>query len=332
MATAGGSKYFRYTAPKARAAVTDSSDVDRGLKVGQSMGALIGQFTGAINQAKQNAVANQLLNKQFPDTTTTTDTGETDPDPDPVDESGEAITDPDTPIPDQELYTTQTEKGNLQGGVEELKTRQTMAKEVLDNAYKEAQTRHLIAQTEGTGPFAKFAKPVKQGVTPQPGDATAYRDYKPNRVAGGGPVTGTTSTRGRAGQVAAAPVRIGTEPVTDQGQLTNHFDATYGKGSFSKVMSNLDTAKPDGDYFMVGPSGKEIRIPHNDAQTYAKQLNALRLKQGLTPFPVPGEDPSLGNSQTNPYPTTNNLDVHSRPPGSWVRLPDNRIAQVPFSQ
>jgi hypothetical protein len=113
--------------------------------------------------------------------------------------------------------------------------------------------------------------------------------------------------------------------------LVKQFDGTYGKGSFSRVMSNLeqvDTTSTPG-YVLVGPADKQVKVPTGDAQVYVKQMNALRLKQGLTPLPVPGEDASLGSSATNPYPTKNNLDVYSRPPGSWVTLPNGKVAQVP---
>ena len=78
----------------------------------------------------------------------------------------------------------------------------------------------------------------------------------------------------------------------------------------------------------TGPN-KSVTIPKAEAQIYIKQANALRIKQGLPAYPVLGEDATMGATADNPYPAKNNLDVYSRPPGTWVRLPNNKIAQVP---
>src|SRR5206468_6847025 len=179
-------------------------------------------------------------------------------------------------------------------------------------------------------------RPGRLGVQPQEGDAGAWQGYQAGGQGQQQPRLTTTGSRDAraSGQAAAEgqPLQIGSEPVSDQGQLVSHFDGTYGKGAFSKVMANIHTAKlsDDGNTVAIGPPDKPIlNIPTSDAQVYTKQLNALRNRQGLTPLPVPGEDASLGADQTNPYPTSNNLDVYSRPPGSWVTLPNGNIAQVP---
>jgi hypothetical protein len=66
-----------------------------------------------------------------------------------------------------------------------------------------------------------------------------------------------------------------------------------------------------------------------DAQIYTRQMNALRLKQGLPAFRVPGEDQSVGAAADNPFIAKSNLDVYSRAPGTWIKLPNGKIAQVP---
>ena len=102
-------------------------------------------------------------------------------------------------------------------------------------------------------------------------------------------------------------------------------------------MNNLDQVdtKTSPGFAIIGPPDKPVaKIPIGDAQTFVKQQNALRIKQGLSPFRVPGEESDyqgnmVGATAANPYPAQNNLDVYSRAPGTWVRLPNGKIAQVP---
>jgi hypothetical protein len=130
---------------------------------------------------------------------------------------------------------------------------------------------------------------------------------------------------------------IGSEPVIDQNQLVQHFEGTYGKGSFADVMSNLDQVDTETSpgFVIVGPPDKPVaKIPIGDAQVMVKQANALRLKQGLSAFRVPGEDQTVGVTAGNPYIAKSNLDVYSRAPatadgkGGWVKLPSGGITHL----
>jgi hypothetical protein len=200
------------------------------------------------------------------------------------------------------------------GGLAEMRLRQEFQKNQLNYEAGKTRLANLLNPP---------AKPGRIGVQPQPGQAGAWTGYQP-------PKAGASTTRVTKGQ-PEEPIQIGSEPVTDQTQLVQFFDGIYGKGAFGKVMANITnaTVSDDGKSVAVGPPGKPINVSLSDAQVYTKQLNVLRHRQGLAPLPVLGEDPNLGADQTNPYPATNNLDVYSRAPGTWVRLPNGNIAQVP---
>jgi hypothetical protein len=142
---------------------------------------------------------------------------------------------------------------------------------------------------------------------------------------------------------------INSEPVINQTQLNKHFEKTYGNGVVGSVISSIN--EPDkiddpknrgtqitnpnasavsGDTFQYGSGNSRKSMPLGDAVIMVKQLNALRLKQGLPALRVPGEqDQTIGASAGNPYIAKNNLDVYSQPPGRWVRLPNGKVAQVP---
>jgi hypothetical protein len=71
-----------------------------------------------------------------------------------------------------------------------------------------------------------------------------------------------------------------------------------------------------------------VSMPLSQAQMYAKQINALRLKRGLPALRVPGEDQRLGATPDNPYPAKNNLDIYSRAADTWLRLPNGKITHL----
>ena len=155
----------------------------------------------------------------------------------------------------------------------------------------------------------------------------------------------------------APPTNFTGEPVTDDSQLNNFVDKQYGSGT-STAISNLvsDGSGPDAAA-VKGPDGKPVidpltgqpKIASNlsvplsknqsgavtksanvslqDLQTIVKQKNALRKKQGLSLYRVPGEDQSLGTI-TNPYPITSKLDMASRASNSYARL-NGQTYQIP---
>ena len=146
----------------------------------------------------------------------------------------------------------------------------------------------------------------------------------------------------------APDVDLTQSPVANQAQLVKAYESIHGTGSFAQAMNafNEPAQVPDSNNpgqmmanpnapvttantVSFGPAAKRTNLPISEAQTFTKQANALRLKQGLSLLPVPGEnDQSLG-SKTNPYPVKTKLDALSRPHGSWVRTSTGQIALVP---
>ena len=147
----------------------------------------------------------------------------------------------------------------------------------------------------------------------------------------------------------APPANFNGEPVTDDNQLNNFVDKQYGAGT-STAITNLISDGSGADAAAVkGADGKPVidpltgqpKIASNlsvplsknqsgavtksanvslpDLQTIVRQKNALRKKQGLSLYRVPGEDQSLGTI-TNPYPITSKLDMASRASGTYARL------------
>lgn len=326
MSSSGGSRYFHYTAPKRN--VQSSDDISRGINVGQEMGKLIGQFGSAISASKQNAVANQLLNQQFPDTPATTTSGGLDPDPDPVTPTGEAITDPNVAIPDQALpdVITPAQRGNLQGGVEELKTRQALQKtqaasdpNSLDNQIKQARL---------AGYMKKNAAPGKQGVQPQQGSLGGWE----RQQTGAGPSITTTSRKAGA-KVDPDEGKTLNDPLSSPKALQDRIDGIHGSGTSQFLLSHMDTP-PDlatsPGYAIFGanpddPKAKTVKIPVDDLSKFQKQYNQLRVKQGLQPVGT-GD---AGKSAANPIDVSSNLDAAAVPSKAYIRTPDGVIRQKP---
>lgn len=328
--SSGGSRYFHFTGP--RRVTQTADDVERGIGIGQSMGKLIGQFTGAINQSKQNAVANQLLNQNFPGTAATTTPGGMDPDPNPISAEGAPITDPNTPIPDQALpdVVTPGTPGNLQGGVDELKTRLALRKQMGDTADSALDTQ--IKQARLAGYLQRNAKPGKTGVQPQQGSLGGWE----NQQTGGGP--------GQPGQQTGGQKRGNKPPDPDEGKTLNdplsspkalqdRIDGIHGSGTSKFLLQHMDTP-PDlatsPGYAVFGadpnnPAAKTLKLPVGDFSTFQKQYNQLRIKQGLDPIGM-GDS---GKSPANPIDVASDLDAAAVPSKAYIRTPDGKIRQKP---
>ena len=218
------------------------------------------------------------------------------------------------------------------GGVAGMKMQQELQKSQLAQQAAQAKAADAAQKAAGTGPYAVEAA-LKQ-VQLQQARQNLQKSQTPKPAA---PVKNPPA------------VNIGSEPVVDQNQLNNHIDSIYGKGAANSMASAInepaqipDPANPGqmianpnapqvGTDSITVPTGpkKSVTIPLAEAQTYTKQYNALRLKQGLPAYRVPGEDQTVGATADNPYIAKNNLDVYSRAPGTWIRLPNGKIAQVP---
>lgn len=373
-----------------RAVQQGGSDVERGLsigsQIGKGLGGLAQAIKGAQDSARQDALANRLMNTQDAPRAALVSPGSAgtvDPNADlstdlPEDVSS-AISTPNTPL-DPGTYSNPA-TGNIEplqggdqgdqgvirgtatdytpnvippgvstagtspitGGVAEMKMRQEFGKSALEDQINKARLADLQAKAAGTGSYA--VQP------PSELDTARLAEIKARTAAIGQKKPGAVADE--------EPVSIGTEPVTNQAQLVKSFDGLYGKNSFADVIGSIHTPPPpppdpnqpidskaptaesvgapvevkdaNGNVtaVTVGPRNKRITIPIETAQKYVKQQNALNIRQGLPAYRVPGEDQSVGATQNNPYIAKNNLDVYSRAPGTWIRLPNGKVAQVP---
>ena len=300
-----------------------SADWQRGEQAGSSVGKLISAFTGAIQQAKQDKVANQLLNQQYPGTTTPQGN---DPDPDPVSAQGQPITDPNAVVPDVGLPDITT-PGNLQGGVTELQMRQAAAKEDLETQIKKAQLANLLAGKSGSGVGrgggSGAASPWLGG-----GNASSWMG---GQGAGGGAKKGAGTGRAtKPESYEPGSIDANTDPSADDfSKVRADFDNVYGKGMYDKFQANFSNLAPDekGNFPITGKDGAPIAtVPGSDAPYWLNRNNAARVRQGLStigPLP-PGANPTSGKpsgSQENPIPVTNNLQLRALPFGTWITDP-----------
>jgi hypothetical protein len=207
-------------------------------------------------------------------------------------------------------------------------------------ASDKARLADLQAEQSGTGRFALDAAIKKATLAHTQAEIAALQN-KP------------------AKEVKDPPAaNIDSEPVIDQGQLNRHINNLYGNGAAEGMVAALNepdmvpdpapdpknkTPNPmvpnpnkpviNGNMVTLMIKGKPMHIPLQEAQIYTKQLNALRLKNGLPAYTVPGEDQTLGLAN-NPYIAKNNLDVFSRAPadangnGGWVRLPSGGLTHL----
>jgi hypothetical protein len=216
------------------------------------------------------------------------------------------------------------------GGVQELDLQkeilaQQMQKQEL--ASSKARAADLFAEQQGTGRYALEAAQKRATLAHTQAEVAALKS--------------------KPGDKNPPAVNIDSEPVIDQNQLNNHINKIYGNGAAEGIAATLNepptVIDPDtkmtvpnpnapvvtGTTVTVGPKNKRVTMPLGEAKIYVRQANVLRLKQGLPAYPVPGEDPTIGATPDKPYQATTNLDVYSRAPGTWIRLPNGKIAQVP---
>ena len=297
-----------------------SADWARGEQAGGQVGKLIGAFADAINQAKQNKVANQILNQQYPGTTTPQGN---DPDPDPVSAQGQPITDPNAVVPDVGLPDITT-PGNLQGGVTELQMRQAAEKDALETQIKKAQLADYMAKSAGTGSYARRATGVSSGVTVTGGSS--------NRWLQGG---GQGGQGGYTRSSKPVPYQAGSGDVeNDEGtdsfdQIRADFDDQHGKGSFDAFQAQGGgTKNDDGSYSITDKNGKPLAtVQGADVPLWMQRVNAARLKRGQTPMGSLGNgsnpnSTSAPGSADNPIIAQSKVHVRSLPYGTWVKDPN----------
>jgi hypothetical protein len=211
------------------------------------------------------------------------------------------------------------------GGVDEMNLRKEMlAMQVQKQAIASSQAKAAdeTAEAAGTGRYAMDAAQKRANLLHTQAEIEALKN-KPSKEIKNPPA-----------------VNIASEPVIDQAQLNRHINGTYGNGvaeGLAQLVSDgskdatIDPQTLQSSNMVTIPLGanKSAKIPVSEAANFVKQMNALRLKQGQSAYRVPGEDQTTGSSAAIPYPASNNLDVYSRAPGTWVRLPNGKVAQVP---
>lgn len=330
------SKYFHPNYGRRRQ--IQSNDVERGLAAGAGIGKALqglgGAIGGAIQQSKQDAVANQLMNAQ--PTAVANAQALTDPDPDPL-LTGEdnlnptAATDP-SGTQDPTPYT---------GGLDELKLRQAVAKEALStqNIQSEIAKRQAATALAGT----KAA-----GLNIGGGSASRWQQGGGAQPLVKGPRGGAT-VKAPAYQPNSGDVQ-GDEGTDNFSQIASDFDNTYGtKGLYSKFATNLTNLQPDknGNFALTDKTGDPIAtIPSSDAPMWIHRTNAARIKSGLPAIDSVGGVPTVGagnnptsnakpGSATNPVVAQSQVHVRSLPFGTYVYDPNTQqtfIKQKPSGQ
>ena len=328
------------------------------MQVGQQVGKLLGGLSEAIKSSQKDALANKLMDQQSisqqPGAGQTQDLGtlpsdgsaaQQDPDPDPgTDLNQEAAASslqsqqPSDFTLNPQDYSSGGGNGSVgsmihTGGVQEMNLqKEALAEQMKQTQFANAQA-DAQAKASGTGQYAMEAAIKRAQLAKTQADLAKATAPKPVKEEKNPPA-----------------VNIGSEPVIDQNQLNRHIDGIYGNGAAANMASSLNepaqvpdptnpnatvanpnapVMSPDGKTVTVGPANKRITLPVAEAATYTKQANALRIKQGMPAFRVPGEDQTVGATADNPFIAQNNLDVYSRAPGTWIKLPNGKIAQVP---
>lgn len=349
----GGSRFYKSTALRRR--VSNVDDVDRGFSAGQNFGKLIGQVMDIGKTIKQNQVANQLMNTQdapraalvspgvAPGSTddTTFDSSQVaagDPDPDPI---STAISSGGTPnVIDPSINTAGTAPAT--GGVAELKTRQDFQADQLDQAYKKAQLANLLAESQGTGRYAKRATPAPQGVNIQGGSSSRWLQNAPSDGSAPGGYGGPSRAGGGSRAGKPAPYVGGTgdaendDSLDDPNKVAADFDAAQGgkKGTYAAFLANLPNLKPDeqGNYTLTDKNGNpSATVLAADVPYWMQRTNAARRAQGLTPVAMagvpfgqpanPASTVKPGSSADNPIILQSKLQARSLPYGTFVKDP-----------
>jgi hypothetical protein len=265
-------------------------------------GDLAKAIMNTIQANRQNAIANQLMNTQTPPRA-----GAVGPVVDPA--TGQ-VTGNITPTVGTAPQT---------GGMGEFQMRQQMQQQDLADQLQRAKIASelaLVHQRMGRGGGGGG------GGGAQAGNASRWQQYL------GGDQGSTNVPQGtkKGGKTAAyEPGSI--DPITDPNAdkfpvVQADFDAQYGKGMYSKVVSRLGNTQPDdkGNYVVQDDKGNTIvNLPAQDANYWLARLNAARVRGGQQPVlsdKFPSANPNSGQpagTEINPYKPSNQLEARSLP-------------------
>jgi hypothetical protein len=260
-----------------------------------------------IQQNRQNAAANQILNTQTPPRA-----GALGPVVDPATGQVTGNITPTVGTPPQS------------GGMGELQMRQEQQKTDLENALQQAKIKAALAlagkRTGGGGGGGDGGGGGGGG-----GNAARWKTY----LGGGG--DGGSAAAGKKGG-KPAPYEPGsidpnTDPKADKFQVVQaDFDAKYGKGAYAKIAPNLPNATVDdkGNYNITDAKGNPVMtLPADQANYWLSRYNAASVRSGQQPIftdKFPSANPNSGQpggTEVNPYKPSNQLEARSLPYNSY---------------
>jgi hypothetical protein len=277
-------------------------------------GDIVKAIANTIQQNRQNAIANQILNTQMPPRA-----GAVGPVVNPA--TGQVTSN----------ITPTTGTSPLTGGVAELQMRQQLAQQ---NLADQLQAAKIAAQLALTRQRNVAARGGGGGGGAGMGSAARWKAYL-----GGGNQPGQPQRGGKGGK--AAPYQPGSgdvqnDPATDNfNQIRADFDAQHGKGAYDAFNRNLGNLQDDGkgNLTLTDDKGEtKFSIPKTDAPFWTSRMNAARIGSGqgyLGDLPA-GINPNSGQpsgSQVNPIKVPDNLTLRSLPYDTWIQLPDGTITR-----
>jgi hypothetical protein len=270
-----------------------------------------------IQQNRQNAAANALMNTQTPPRA-----GAVGPVVDPA--TGQ-VTGNITPTVGTAPQT---------GGMGELQMRQQMQQQDLADQLQKAKIASELALTQqrtGRGGGRGGGGGGGGG-----GNAARWQQYL-----GGG--QGGSAAAGKKGG-KPAPYEPGsidpnTDPAADKFQIVQaDFDAKYGKGAYAKIAPHLADATVDdkGNYTINAPGKKPddpptpiMTLPADQANYWLSRYNAASVRSGQQPIfsdKFPSANPNSGQpagTEVNPYKPSNQLEARSLPYNSFFVDPQS---------
>jgi len=267
------------------------SDWERGITAGQQVGQLFGGLADAINAAKKNAVANQLMNTANAPRAAWV---------------GGAAPAAGVPL---------TGTAPATGGVDELTMRRQAQKDALADALTRSQIAENIARTGGTGGFAKRAIGVKRGLSIGGGKTGVW-----------GP--GQTGD-GRTDETDNEPQPLGEnfdpDPKRRQQRVEQLLNMKNPNLSAATRNPKGGYDVPDGKGNIVTVAEDDFNIAW-DQQQAARHADKLPPR----PRPGETVDPTLGTNANPEVLSSENptdLQRRSRPPGYIWRTPSGAMVQ-----
>lgn len=303
------------------------------LEAGENIGKMLsGAISQSMAQAKLNKVANQLLNQQFPGTTTPQGN---DPDPDPVDQdTGQPITDPNAVVPDVGLPDITT-PGNFQGGIAEFQLRQAAAKDALETAYKQAQMEGMLARTKLLGRKKAGAGGLELGggsaaVWTKGGDGGGGDDAVGQYDEDGNPIddeSSNTDTNTNT-DVSGNIIRVANPDLT-----MKNFRSDYGADSLTALTTGKATVNANGDYEYTAKDGSKVTIPGADAKKVLNARDINRQRHGFS-SPSPSRGTNMNStakpgSLENPAYVETDEDIAALPPYFYYQKRGGPVLQRP---